>query len=91
MIKTFTVNQWHIKHNAENPDDMKPVVCVNAYASCNVERDPMGRVSDRQWGQKVGFTEHYYDLDVLGGSVQVIYDPVNKTPCGASCWMQAEY
>lgn len=91
MIKTFTVNQWHIKHNAENPDAKLPVVCVNCYTGVEVERNTYGKVVGRTWGEQVGHTEHYYDIAVLGDDVQVIYDPMNKTPCGASCWMQAEY
>ncbi len=91
MIKTFTVNQWHIKHNAENPAAKLPVVCVNKYASLEETRNEYGKVTSRKWGEQLGHTEHFYDIDVIGDEVRVIYDPENKTPCGASCWMQATY
>jgi len=85
MITTITVNQWHIKWNAENPDaEQKPVICVNHY---EFERDGV-------WGPKIGITEHYDEYGISAyersrrGKVRVKYDPVNKTPCGASCWME---
>lgn len=31
MIKRIHVNQHHIKHNAKNPDDLKPVFTVKSY------------------------------------------------------------
>lgn len=88
MIRTITVNQWHIKHNAENPHDLKPVICCNVYYSAEVVYDEYGNVKERRWGKRIGTTEHFYSWDILGANVSVIYDPVNKTPCGASCWMQ---
>lgn len=88
LVTTITVNQWHIKHNAENPDDPKPVVCVNTYRNCAVFNGSQGVT--RVWGPKVGLTVHYNDFDVVGENVRVVYDPINKTPCGASCWMQVE-
>ena len=37
--------------------------------------------------------EHYHDFVLPAGAenVRTIYDPVNKTPCQASCWMQFNY
>lgn len=87
-VVTVTVNQWHIKHNAENPDDPKPVVCINRYEDVHVSIE-MGRVK-REWGDKIGETEHYFDFTTYEAPMHVIYDPVNKTPCGASCWMEYE-
>lgn len=88
-VVTYTVNQWHIKHNAENPDDLKPVVCVNSYEWCYLDYVTADTFI-RRWGPKVGETEHHYDLLDIPGPVDIIYDPVNKTPCGASCWMEYE-
>ena len=44
-------------------------------------------------GPKIGETEHYHDfvLPADAENVRTIYDPVNKTPCQASCWMQFNY
>jgi hypothetical protein len=95
MITTVTVNQWRIKSNAETGAH-EPVLCVNKYTG---ELDPpphalevmdhdLVYVGDR-WGWKIGDTRHtnYYER-TNGDSVRVFYDPVNKTPCGASAWME---
>jgi len=88
-VVTVTVNQWHIKANATEGTNL-PVICVNRYQWVDVSRGPFGDRLTRVWGPKIGETEHHYDYDVPAG--HMIYDPVNKTPCGASCWMEyAEY
>jgi len=79
LVTTITVNQWVIKSNAENGEN-EPVLCVNTYK---------GRFPDGSWGEKVGETVHLHEVDVLVPS-KVVFDPINKTPCGASCWMQVE-
>lgn len=79
MITTITVNQWRVKSNAETGAD-EPVICVNHYEY----RD------DHTWGPKVGETEHHHELDIPTAS-WVVYDPLNKTPCGASCWMEVNH
>jgi len=43
---------------------------------------------NRYEGVKVGETEHHHDYEMPAGFM--VYDPVNKTPCGASCWMEYE-
>lgn len=78
LITTITVNQWHIRDNAEG-GAQKPVLCVNTYH----------RNRDGSFGEKVGETVHMNEVDILVPS-KVVYDPINKTPCGASCWMQVE-
>jgi len=83
MITTITVNQWRIKSNAETGAN-EPVVCVNTYAYRKGNR----------WGPQVTATEHYHDFNVSeqgASNVKVVHDPVNKTPCGASCWMEYEH
>lgn len=85
-VVTITVNQWRIKSNAETGAD-EPVVCVNHYEWSYSLRGA------RLWGPKIGETEHWHDfvLPVDAENVRTIYDPVNKTPCQASCWMQFNY
>ena len=85
-VVTVTVNQWHIKDNSTNGTN-KPVICVNRYKGVAVYYDEEGRVR-RAWGNKVGETEHHHDYEMPAGFM--VYDPVNKTPCGASCWMEYE-
>ena len=82
-VTTVTVNQWRIKENAEQGLD-QPTICVNTYEYRSPEDGGYGVT----WGPRVGDTRHFHDLDVPTG--RMIYDPVNKTPCGASCWMQIE-
>lgn len=95
-VVTITVNQWRIKSNAETGAN-EPVVCVNhyKYTCCYTEYDVEKAevVQRRSWGPKIGETEHYHDFVLPTGAenVRTIYDPVNKTPCGASCWMQFIY
>lgn len=89
QVLTLTVNQWNIKHNVENPDDPKPVLCINQYEFCHVHRDEQNKVVRRVWGKQIGDTEHHYELPILIPG-WMTYDPVNKTPCGASCWFEAE-
>ena len=86
-VVTVTVNQWHVKSNATEGTNL-PVICVNRYEWTEQASDAVGNVLRRFWGPKIGETEHHYDLDVPAGCM--IYDPVNKTPCGASCWMEYE-
>ena len=85
-VVTITVNQWRIKYNAETVAN-EPVICVNHYKWAY----PLG--GERLWGPKIGDTEHHYDFVLPEGAknVRTIYDPVNKTPCQASCWMQFNY
>ena len=96
-VTTITVNQWNIKHNVDNPHDLKPVVCVNHYQSVRVLRNASnGAILGREWGAKLNETEHYFELDLADVAqymlqAQMIYDPRYKTPCGASCWLQLEY
>ena len=85
-VVTVTVNQWHIKDNSTKGTN-KPVICVNRYEGVDVYYDEEGRVG-RDWGNKVGETEHHHDYEMPAGFM--VYDPVNKTPCGASCWMEYE-
>lgn len=87
-VVTITVNQWRIKLNAETGAN-GPVVCVNHYEYGGISGDSDTRV----WGPKIGETEHYHDfvLPVGAENVRTIYDPVNKTPCEASCWIQFNY
>ena len=82
-VVTVTVNQWHIKSNATEGTNL-PVICVNRYRNCAVFEGSQGIT--RVWGPKIGETEHHYDFSVPAG--HMVYDPVNKTPCGASCWME---
>lgn len=79
MIKTITINQWRIADNAKNADNL-PVICVNTY-----ENKVRG-----VFGPKIGDTEHFHTLS-LPEAAQVVYDPINKTPCGASCWIEVTY
>lgn len=79
-VTTVTVNQWRIKSNAETGQN-EPVICVNTYA---YKRD--GR-----WGPQIEPTRHYDQYTPPEGKVKVVHDPVNKTPCGASCWMEIEH
>lgn len=79
-VITVTVNQWRIKSNAETGSN-EPVICVNTYA---YKRD--GR-----WGPKIEPTRHYSQYTPPAGKVEVVYDPINKTPCGASCWMEIDH
>lgn len=85
-VVTVTVNQWHIKSNATEGTNL-PVICVNRYEWVKAGFDGFGKVQ-RTWGPKIGETEHWFDYDVPAGTM--MYDPVNKTPCGASCWMEYE-
>lgn len=88
-VVTVTVNQWHIKKNAERTKGNElPVICVNVYEWSRFWYEE--GVLRREWGPKVGPTRHYYyEYRPLYGMVSaVIHDPVNKTPCGASCWME---
>ena len=84
-VVTITVNQWHIKTNATEGTNL-PVICVNRYEWVDVNRGQNGDRLTRGWGPKIGETEHYFDYEVPAGFM--VYDPVNKTPCGASCWME---
>lgn len=81
-VITVTVNQWRIEWNAETGAN-EPVICVNTYASKGYDNGvPI-------WGDKIGETEHYHEYVPTGAiRTAVQYDPVNKTPCGASCWME---
>lgn len=90
-VVTITVNQWRIKSNAET-GAREPVICVNTYEWVSV-REFGGNTEIRLWGPKIGETEHYHDFVLPEGAenVRTIYDPVNKTPCQASCWMQFSY
>lgn len=85
-VATITVKQGRIKSNAETGAKL-PVVCVNHYEWSYSLRGV------RLWGPKIGETEHYHDFVLPDGAenVRTIYDPVNKTPCEASCWMQFNY
>jgi hypothetical protein len=95
MITTVTVNQWRIKSNAETGAD-EPVLCVNKYTGVldpttyafSVAYHDLVYVGGR-WGWKIGDTRHtnYYER-TNGDSVRVFYDPLHKTPCGASAWME---
>ncbi|WFG40859.1 hypothetical protein ParaKuw1_00026 [Paracoccus phage ParKuw1] len=87
-VVTVTVNQWHIKENATEGTH-KPVICVNIYDYVRKVYNADGSLMKRDFGPKIGETQHYYNFDVPGG--EMIYDPVNKTPCGASCWMEFGY
>lgn len=93
-VVTITVNQWRIKSNAETGAN-EPVVCVNHYEWAGVREGILKEDSPilRVWGPKIGETEHYHDFVLPTGAenVRTIYDPVNKTPCQASCWMQFNY
>jgi hypothetical protein len=94
VITTVTVNQWRIKSNAETGAD-EPVLCVNKYTGrhfiptdqCILDLK-LVYIGGR-WGWKIGDTRHTNSYEHTNGdSVQVFYDPVNKTPCGASAWME---
>lgn len=87
-VTTITVNQWRIKENAEQGLD-QPTICVNTYEYCAHKSKACGVGTEVEWGPRVGETCHFHDLDILVPS-RVVYDPSNKTPCGASCWMQVE-
>lgn len=91
-VVTITVNQWRIKSNAETGAN-EPVVCVNHYEWVDVHGGIFGDRTTRVWGPKIGETEHYHDFLLPNDAqdVRTIYDPVNKTPCQASCWMQFTY
>lgn len=84
-VTTVTVNQWNIKANATEGKNL-PVICVNRYEYVKVMM--IDGVIYRDWGPKIGETEHHYDFSVPAG--HMMYDPVNKTPCGVSCWMEYE-
>jgi len=79
VVTTTTVNQWAVKRNAEKGEgeEREPVICVNSYS----HRNP-----DGTWGDRVAAPQHFHSIDVPNSTV--VYDPVNKAPCGASCWMQ---
>lgn len=85
MIETVTVNQWHIKSNATEGTHLPPI-CINRYEY--VRPLMIDGEMVRDWGVKVGETRHRFAYDVPAG--RMVYDPVNKTPCGASCWMEYE-
>lgn len=95
-VVTITVDQWRIKSNAETGAN-EPVVCVNQYAYAfeytDYDYEKADFVHRRIWGPKIGETEHHYDfvLPEDAENVRTIYDPVYKTPCQASCWMQFVY
>ena len=92
-VVTVTVNQWRIKSNAETGAN-EPVICVNHYEWTKTVFDrKTGKPALRMWGPKIGQTEHWHDcvLPADAENVRTIYDPVNKTPCQASCWMQFNY
>lgn len=91
-VVTITVNQWRIKSNAETGEN-EPVVCVNHYEWVDVHVGIFWGRPSRVWGPKIGETEHYHDFVLPSDAqdVRTIYDPVNKTPCQASCWMQFNY
>lgn len=91
-VVTITVNQWRIKSNAETGAN-EPVICVNHYAGTNPGVNRKTGKTWRTWGPKIGETEHYHDyvLPADAYNVRTIYDPVHKTPCQASCWMQFSY
>lgn len=93
-VTTITVNQWRVKSNAETGSN-EPVICVNTYAFKKVHHssvynhktgdyEPYNRV---EWGPKIGETEHYHNYYPKYPTT-VRYDPINKTPCEASCWME---
>jgi len=75
-VTTITVNQWRIADNAKNGTN-DPVLCVNTYAYRN----------GTEWGKKIGETVHCNTYE-YEGNIKVVYDPANKTPCGASAWME---
>lgn len=83
FLITITINQWHIKHNEENPDSPKPPVCINVYRS---EPETEGS----RWGAKYGQTLHTWETPFLYTHSRVVYNPEDKTPCGASCWLEIE-
>lgn len=92
-VATITVNQWRIKSNAETGAN-EPVVCVNHYEWTKVVFNrKTGKLELRMWGPKIGETAHWHDfgLPSRATNVRTIYDPVNKTPCQAPCWMQFNY
>lgn len=92
-VVTITVNQWRIKSNAET-GAREPVICVNTYEYVKVLFANNGTTETvREWGPKIGETEHYHDFIIPDGAynIRTVYDPVNKTPCQASCWMQFHY
>lgn len=93
-VVTITVNQWRIKSNAETGAN-EPVICVNRYEWVKSGFNRRTGETWRKWGPKIGETEHYHDfvLPIYADAenVRTIYDPVNKTPCQASCWMQFNY
>lgn len=92
-VVTVTVNQWRIKSNAETGAN-EPVICVNRYEfvfeypAYDYEKEEYAL--RRIWGPQIGETEHHHELFLPSHaeSVRTIYDPENKTPCQASCWMQ---
>ena len=90
-VVTITVNQWRIKSNAETGAN-DPVICVNHYEWTAEFPDHNG-TAVRGWGSNIGETQHYhvFVLPTDAKNVRTIYDPVNKTPCQASCWMQFNY
>ena len=73
------------------------MVCVNpyeyTYEYTDYDYEKAEFVQKRVWGPKIGETVHYHDfvLPTDAENVRTIYDPVNKTPCQASCWMQFNY
>ena len=91
-VVTITVNQWRIKSNAETGAN-EPVICVNHYEWVKSGFNRKAANGWRKWGPKIGETEHWHDfvLPADAENVRTIYDPVNKTPCRASCWMQFNY
>ena len=88
LIETITVNQWHVKENATlAPADRKPVICVNTYEYLGLD--------GTRFGDRVAATRHYHQKDMYQTPedilLEMVYDPDNKTPCGASCWHQRIY
>ena len=88
-VVTITVNQWRIKSNAETGTN-EPVVCVNYYEWVKTGFNRKTGKVWRIWGPKIWETAHCHAfvLPADARNVQTIYDPVNKTPCGASYWVE---
>lgn len=88
-VTTITVNVWHVQENAKlieagetDPLKLKPVFCLNTYAGV---RWVNGK---RVWGTKLERTRHMHSLSLIPDSNSAEYDPFNKTPCGASAWIE---
>lgn len=86
VVVTLTVNVWRIKENETGEGPRQPVLCLNRYEWVRSGFNKKTGKVWRKWGPKVGETEHWFDLDIPESTM--IYDPINKTPCGASCWAE---